>query len=312
MDRHILAGLDAEVSALGFGAASLGSRVGARAGQRLIAQALAQGITWFDLAPAYGAGQAEEIFAAAIKGQRDKVQICTKVGLASPPQPLWKRAVLPVARQVVRGIAPLRGRIRKSGITSNRPLPLTPELLRDSLERSLRRLKTDHVDLYALHNASPEALADEALVRTLEDLRTSGKVRAVAVASDGTAAEAAIVQDRCVDVVQCALQVATPTLISRATQADMGVITHSIFGLDTSPEDITQRIAASPDLQARHAAAGAPSPAILRLMAARLRNPDGVTLCSMMSSTHLAANAAVFTAPLSSETTALTQALFPD
>lgn len=312
MDRHILAGLNAEVSALGFGAASLGSRVSAREGQRLVAQALAAGVTWFDLAPAYGAGQAEEIFAAAIKGQRDKVQICTKVGLAPPPQSLWKRAIMPVARQVVRSIAPLRGRIRKSGLTSNRPLPLTPDLLRTSLERSLQRLGTDHLDLYALHNASPEALRDDALLRTLEDLRTSGKVRAIAVASGGGSAEAALAQAQTVGVLQCALQDATSDLITRAAQARMGVITHSVFGVQDASDIIAQRIAASQELQVRHVDAGAPSPAILRLMTARLRNPTGVTLCSMMSSAHIAANTAVFALPLSSETADLARLLNDD
>lgn len=312
MDRHRLAGLEAEVSALGFGAASLGSRVDARTGQRLVAQALERGITWFDLAPAYGAGQAEAIFGAAIKGQRGKVKICTKVGLAPPPQPLWKRALMPLARHAVRQMAPLRQRIRRSGVTGNRPLTLTPELLRSSLENSLRRLQTDHVDLYALHNASPAVLSDDALLRTLEDLRHSGKVQAIAVAADGATAATAIARAQGVNVVQCALHEATSALITRARQAGMGVITHSVFGLSADADDTAQRIAASPDLQARHAAMGAPSPASLKLMAARLRNPQGVTLCSMMSPEHLAANVAVFDGPISPDMQTLVAALFPE
>src|SRR5262249_28655811 len=57
-----LPGMRIEASALGFGCASLGSRVSASHGLSALARAHEAGINWFDIAPAYGAGEAEAIF----------------------------------------------------------------------------------------------------------------------------------------------------------------------------------------------------------------------------------------------------------
>jgi aryl-alcohol dehydrogenase-like predicted oxidoreductase len=310
MEKITLAGLEGDASVLGFGAASLGSRIGARAGRDLLTQAVERGITWFDLAPAYGAGQAEEIFAAALSSQRDRVQICTKVGLLPPPQPVWKRALMPVARQVISIAKPLRARVRRSGVTSNRAIPLTPELLRESLERSLTRLKTDYVDVYALHNATPEALGDEAILRTLEDIRTSGKARAIAVASDEAAARAALETGAPFGVVQIALSDASADLVTQAGKAGMGLITHSVFGVDGALAQAEARMAADPSLRTKLQDTGLASPADALMLQARLRNPAGVTLCSMMSPARLEANVAAFETTYGPQASAVTQELF--
>ena len=81
MRRVTLGATGIETSALGFGASSLGSRVDDAVGGRALATALDAGVTWIDLAPVYGAGKAEEIAGQVIRGRRDEVQICTKVGL---------------------------------------------------------------------------------------------------------------------------------------------------------------------------------------------------------------------------------------
>ena len=83
MRRVTLGQTGIETSCLGFGCASLGSRVGEEAGLRALAAAHDAGVAWFDLAPLYGAGRAEEIAGRFLKGRpRDGVQICSKVGLA--------------------------------------------------------------------------------------------------------------------------------------------------------------------------------------------------------------------------------------
>ena len=295
MDRVTLAGLGAEVSGLGFGAASLGSRVDARKGGALLAEALDLGIDWFDLAPAYGAGQAETIFGDFLRGRdRDRVHVCTKVGLLPPPQPGWKRAILPVARKAVSLIGPLRARIRRSGVTRNRAVTLTPELVRTSLEGSLARLGTDHVDLYALHNATPEALADEGILRALEDLRTSGKARAVAVASDATAARLALERGAPFGVVQLALDALDDDLRAAAAERGMGVVAHSVLGVDGALARAEARLRDDPALRARMQEAGIDGAGEMLLLRARRLGGEGVTLCSMMSRGRLRRNAGVF------------------
>jgi len=110
------------------------------------------GITLIDTAPVYGFGRSEEIVGKALAegGLRDKVQIATKVGLG------WKNG------QVYRDSRPAR--------------------IRREIEDSLRRLRTDAIDLYQVHwpdIATP--IAETA--RTLEDLRREGKIRAIGVSN---------------------------------------------------------------------------------------------------------------------------------
>ena len=82
MRRVSLGATGIETSCLGFGCAALGSRVDAAEGRRALAAAFDGGVTWFDLAPVYGAGQAEAIAAPFLRAYRDEVRSATKAGLA--------------------------------------------------------------------------------------------------------------------------------------------------------------------------------------------------------------------------------------
>ena len=82
MRRVTLGTTGIETSCLGFGCASLGSRVGEAPGLRALAAALDAGVTWLDLAPLYGAGRAEEIAGRFLEAPPRRVQLCSKVGPA--------------------------------------------------------------------------------------------------------------------------------------------------------------------------------------------------------------------------------------
>jgi aryl-alcohol dehydrogenase-like predicted oxidoreductase len=114
--------------------------------------AVERGITLIDTAPVYGFGLSEEIVGKALAegGLRDRVQIATKVGLA------WQDG------------APYRDS--------------RPARLRRELEDSLRRLRTDVIDLYQVHWPDLETPLQET-ARTLEDLRRQGKVRVIGVSN---------------------------------------------------------------------------------------------------------------------------------
>jgi aryl-alcohol dehydrogenase-like predicted oxidoreductase len=117
-----------------------------------IRAAVEQGITLIDTAPAYGFGRAEEIVGKALTegGLRARVQIATKVGLA------WRDGA------IQRDSRPVR--------------------IRKEIEDSLRRLRTDVIDLYQVHWPDPETpLAETA--HTLEELRREGKIRAIGVSN---------------------------------------------------------------------------------------------------------------------------------
>ena len=116
-----------------------------------IHEALDLGITLIDTAPVYGFGHSEEIVGQAVAGRRDKVAIATKVGLD------WKEDHKPFRNTSA-------ARIRKE------------------IEDSLRRLRTDYIDLYQVHWPD-SAVPMEETARTLEDLVREGKVLALGVSN---------------------------------------------------------------------------------------------------------------------------------
>jgi methylglyoxal reductase len=115
------------------------------------------GITLIDTAPAYGLGRSEEIVGAALKGRRDKAVIATKCGL------VWHTQ---------------KGRhfFDEDGHAVHRYLG--GDAVVHEVEQSLKRLQTDHIDLYITHWQDPTTPIEETM-RALEDLRQSGKIRAI-------------------------------------------------------------------------------------------------------------------------------------
>ncbi|MEJ2631306.1 MAG: aldo/keto reductase [Acidihalobacter sp.] len=118
-----------------------------------IVSALERGISLIDTAPVYGFGRSEEIVGKALAafGRRDEVVLATKLGLAWDDQ----------------------GKVRRDS---------SPARIRQEIEDSLRRLGTDHIDLYQVHWPDG-AVPFEETARALEDLRREGKIRALGVSN---------------------------------------------------------------------------------------------------------------------------------
>ena len=132
-----------EVSAVGLGCNNFGTRLDAGATAAVVEAALDAGVTLFDTADVYGAGKSEEYLAAALGARRDRVVIATKFGMEMDGQ---------------------RG--------------ASPAWVRRACEGSLRRLKTDHIDLYQLHRPDPETPIASTL-EALDALVRAGKVREI-------------------------------------------------------------------------------------------------------------------------------------
>ena len=113
---------------------------------RIIHQALDAGINFIDTADAYSRGESEEIVGQALKGRRDNVVLATKAHLPMGDDPNQQ------------------GNSRRWLIRA--------------LDGSLRRLQTDHVDLYQIHRPAPDTDVEETL-SALTDLMRAGKVRAI-------------------------------------------------------------------------------------------------------------------------------------
>jgi D-threo-aldose 1-dehydrogenase len=171
-------------SRVGFGTGGL-LRIGsARRRQNTLAAAFASGITHFDTAPLYGFGESERALGRFLRGRRNKVTLTTKFGLRASPLAARLAVFQGAARRALELFPALRrAAVRNAGALSTPP-SFSLATVRDSLENSLRALRTDYVDFYLAHQASADALPDDELVAWLEDAKRAGKIRAFGVATD--------------------------------------------------------------------------------------------------------------------------------
>jgi len=152
--RHVrLGGTGLTVSRLCLGTMTFGLQCDEAASRAILDRASAGGITFLDTADVYPvgggfttAGRTEEIVGRWLEGRRHDFIVATKCGGAMSERP-WDR-----------------GASRKHVL--------------DAIDASLRRLRTDYVDLYQLHHPDPETPIDESL-RALDDVVRAGKVRYV-------------------------------------------------------------------------------------------------------------------------------------
>jgi aryl-alcohol dehydrogenase-like predicted oxidoreductase len=133
-----------EVSVVGLGTNNFGGRIDYEQSLAVIDAALDAGVTLFDTADIYSQGTSEEFIGRALDGRRDRVLIATKFG-----KPMDER------QEERRG---------------------NPDYIRWAVEGSLRRLRTDVIDVYQMHEPDPVTPVEETL-GTLNDLVHEGKVR---------------------------------------------------------------------------------------------------------------------------------------
>ena len=134
-----------EVTVVGLGCNQFGGRLDAAATRAVVDAALDSGVTFFDTADIYGRnGGSEEVIGAALEGRRDQVVLATKFG------------------------KPMGDGAKRRGSAA---------YIRFALEASLRRLRTDVVDLYQHHEEDEDTPLEET-IGTLDELVEEGKIRA--------------------------------------------------------------------------------------------------------------------------------------
>jgi aryl-alcohol dehydrogenase-like predicted oxidoreductase len=124
----------------------------------LLHEAFDLGVTLFDAADVYGNGRSEEQLAAAFGDRRDRVVYATKFGYDFYTNAGEKRG----EREL--------------------PQDISPKFVRFALEQSLRRLQTDCIDIYQLHNARLAQIDSDELFALLDALKAEGKIRIYGVA----------------------------------------------------------------------------------------------------------------------------------
>jgi aryl-alcohol dehydrogenase-like predicted oxidoreductase len=151
-----------EISEVGFGAWGIGGRTAGltsygdtddRTSRLALARALDAGITFFDTSSAYGEGHSEELIGEAFSGRRADVVIATKAGYTS-----W-----------------------------DHPPDFSAAAILSSAEASLRRLRSEYIDLLQLHNPPASCLRSPETREVLSTLLASGKIRAWGISAKSPA-----------------------------------------------------------------------------------------------------------------------------
>jgi aryl-alcohol dehydrogenase-like predicted oxidoreductase len=230
--RVMMAAIGHDVSALGLGCASLGSRIGAHAGIKALDRAFDAGITWFDVAPSYGDGQAERIVGCFQNHKRDRITVCTKVGIQPGGLSWLMYAAKPMARAAIALAPSLRKWIARARLPPAR-IPLTGPFIEASITESLRRLRTDYVDVLALHDPTFEDICRHDVLKAIDNVVVKGYARAISIAGTIDVALAAIPMSERFRLIQFANNLFSPGLEAvpaRLCINGLGIVTHSAFG----------------------------------------------------------------------------------
>ncbi len=156
MEKRKLGRGGPELTVVGFGAWAIGGpwlygwgAVDDEVSAGAIRKALDLGINWIDTAAVYGLGHSEEVVGKTIAGMRDKVFLATKCGM------IWDDR-------------------------RNVKIHLGPKSVRKEVEDSLKRLRTDYIDLYQFHWPDPETPVEESW-QVMAELKKEGKVKYIGV-----------------------------------------------------------------------------------------------------------------------------------
>jgi aryl-alcohol dehydrogenase-like predicted oxidoreductase len=145
MDTRPLGGSGPQTSVVGLGCNNFGRRIDLDGTRAVVDEALEQGITFFDTANTYGRGQSEEYLGEVLQGRRDQVVLATKFGM-----------------DMGDGKGPRGSR----------------DYIQQAVQASLRRLRTDAIDVYWYHRPDGQTPIAETL-ETLDELVHAGTVRAI-------------------------------------------------------------------------------------------------------------------------------------
>ncbi len=166
--------MNVSVSEIGFGGWQLGSAgdfwksMNEQDGIDLVKEAVNQGVTFFDTAPGYSSGNSELILGKALLGIRDKVHINTKIGHGP-----------------------------------NGEYEFTIEGVKNSIERSLKKLQTNYIDSAILHNPEMSVLRGETeLFDVLKDYKDQGIIKGYGVSIDSISELEMVLENLDVDVIE--------------------------------------------------------------------------------------------------------------
>jgi D-threo-aldose 1-dehydrogenase len=291
-----LADTTRQTTRLGFGCGSLMGATNRRESLKILESAYEAGIRHFDVAPMYGYGEAESCLGEFLQHHRDEITVTTKFGIAPPKKStlikLGRSIVGPVAKQ----FPSLKQRLAHAASTAirnpERPA-FTAAEAKASLDRSLVALRTRHIDLWLLHEATDADLNDDTLLALLEAEVKKGTIGAFGIGSSASKISVLLSSHpaycRTLQYEWSVLDTQIPDSSCAPFRIHHGSLTANFRALHTAlinNQPLCQRWSASTDTELSNPEALA----LLLLKAALLMNPNSIILFSSKKPAHIQAN----------------------
>ncbi|QRM57748.1 aldo/keto reductase [Sinorhizobium sp. BG8] len=188
MEYRAIGNTDLRASVLGLGTsklASVSSELTRAAALDLIMTAADHGINLIDTADIYGQGDSERIVGEAIRGKRDRFIIATKAGYRLGRAGVLLAKAKPYLKPLLRPLGRVRALIEtardNAHATNVIRQDFSPEYLTHAVDRSLRRLRTDYVDILYLHDLPLSAARNAESFECLSRMQKAGKIRHVGI-----------------------------------------------------------------------------------------------------------------------------------
>lgn len=233
---------------LGMGCSDLLGGKTEREGLSLLAAAYESGIRHFDVARVYGFGDAERLVGTFAKNKRDQITLTTKFGLEPIRNVARIQGAVQAARGLMRRFTFVRSLVRRWSRRLVQESRFDPAAARASLEKSLRELQTDYVDIYLMHEAGVDQ-CNEALAQFLSAMQQQGKIRAFGLGTSlGGILPVIARSPEFTSVIQFGSSAAAPNVARVPRERPRAVITHGSF---TAYHLLLKRFAVDPDFGAR-------------------------------------------------------------
>jgi len=152
--------------------------------------ALDNGVNHFDIARSYGYGEAEKFVGKLLKSQRDNIVLASKFGIRATPLATLIRPLKPLLRSIKGETT----HVSNNNSTENQPansrdlfhrrIPINVPEMKKSLDESLKKLQTDHLDYFFVHEPFAAIENSDEIFAEAIRLKESGKIKAFGLASD--------------------------------------------------------------------------------------------------------------------------------
>jgi aryl-alcohol dehydrogenase-like predicted oxidoreductase len=230
MDYRSFGGTPLRVSEIGFGCSRLSGIVDRKNDREVLSillQAFECGVNFYDTADVYAQGRSERLLGEAFKNKRDAVIIATKAGYHRTAVGRVVAKLSPLLRPLIPSMGRDKNQVQRAQRTWS-PQNFSSDYIRRAIDGSLRRLKTDYIDVFQLHSPSPDIIETGEFIPTLEQAKSQGKIRWYGVSCRGIEDAALCFRHPGISSLQIPINLlefkGVPSLLALAAQKNVAVI----------------------------------------------------------------------------------------